>query len=489
MIVFFSNIINSIFYLPIFGILLLLIAHSFQFGQYAIAITIPILFISKNLEYYFAKNPETITQTLYKFNNFFEIKFQYTNISNIFLLMVGGLWLLNNIYSIGYTKIKKIDYTYFTSFIFLSIAVTSLLASSGNLLTLFLFYELLTFATYFLVAYSKDDNYEIKLASGKYLRVLLSTSACFFLIAIVISFSITHSFNFLNEGIMEFYSQNINPWWIATILMILFLYGCSKAAVIPFHFWLPEAMIAHIPVSALLHAVAVVKSGIIALLYIVLYFFGIKFLSNYSAEHPIASAIPKYIAGFSAIYASALAIKKQEIKRILAYSTISQLNYMVMIIFSFHEQMDSAVIIHLVAHAIAKINMFFCAGVFYLKYKIKKINDLNELYKKEFILCLCFAISAFSIIGLPPTIGLISKFNLMLYAIKNHEFFIVFVLSLGTILNCYYFMPIISRMFFEKRNPHESENYELESYDSHFTLYVPIIITAILIVTMFLFLI
>ena len=480
--IFFFDVLNSSFFLPMIGILLLIISHNILPIQYFIAICIPSLFIASNLSFYLNKGSENIEKILFQFNDAFEIKLLYTEITSIFLLTVGFLWLLNNIYSIGYIKIQKIGYTYFMSFIFLFIATTSLIASSGNLITLFFFYEVLTLSTYFLVSYKKE-YYEVKLAAGKYLQVLMSTSACFFLMAIVLSFVETGSFAFTNYGIMEFYS--ISQWWIIPLLLLLFLYGSSKAATLPFHFWLPEAMIAEIPVSALLHAVAVVKSGIITLLYVISYYFGVKFLENQAISHPISFSIPKYIAGFSAIYASILAIKKTEIKRVLAYSTMSQLGYMTMIIFSFHENMEWTTILQLIAHAVAKINLFFCAGIFYLKYKIKKISDMNSLAKKEFILCLCFAICALSIIGLPPTIGFISKFNMLVYAMKNQEFFIIFVLSIGTILNCYYFLPIISRMFFEKRLSKESENRELVQYESHFTLYVPIYISAISVVVLF----
>lgn len=480
--IFFSNVLNCSFFLPIIGILLLVILHNIAFLQYFVSILIPILFISKNLIFYLRSDQSIIEQSFIRFTTAFEIKFQYSILSNTFLLMVGLLWLLNDIYSIGYIKIKKMNYTYFMSFIFLSISVVSLIAYSGNLITLFFFYEVLTVVTYFLVAYTREENYEIKLASGKYLRVLMVTSACFFLTAIVISFSEIHSFAFMNSGIMEFFY--ISSWWIVPILLILFLYGCSKSATWPFHFWLPEAMIAEIPVSALLHAVAVVKSGILALLYIVSFYFGIKFLSEQYNLHPIAFSIPKYLAGFSAIYSSVMAIKKHEIKRVLAYSTIGQLGYMVMIIFSFHGGMENIVIMQLIAHAVAKINMFFCVGVFYLKYKLKKISDLNSLAKKEFILCLCFAISALSVIGLPPTIGVISKFNVLLYAARNEEFFILGVLLLGTMLNCYYFLPIISKMFFEGRRV-DCDNYELKEYSSDPTLYVPIIIVGFSIVFLF----
>jgi multicomponent Na+:H+ antiporter subunit D len=484
--IFFIDALSSSFFLPMMGILLLIFSHNVSFVQNIIAIIIPYFFILSNLAFYFDKNHEVIEKTIFRFNDIFEIKFLYTEISNIFLLMVGCLWLLNNIYSIGYIKIREIRYTYFMSFIFLFIVITTLIASSGNLITLFFFYEVLTLSTYFLVSYHKE-NYEVKIASAQYLKVLMLTSACFFLFAIAICFVETSSFVFLKEGIMEFY--RFSNWWMIPFLLILFLYGASKAATLPFHFWLPEAMIAEIPVSALLHAVAIVKSGIITLLYIVSYYFGIKYLAKQSQIHPVAFSIPKYIAGISAIYASVFAIKKSEIKKVLAYSTMGQLGYMTMLIFSFHEGMEGVVLLQLIAHAIAKINLFFCAGIFYLKYKIKKISDLNSIAKKEFILCLCFAISALSIIGLPPTIGFMAKLNMLIYAVKNEEFFITSILVFGTILNCYYFLPMISKMFFEKRDEKESENGDLIEYDSHFTLYIPIYISTIAVILFFCFLI
>lgn len=206
---FFIDALNSSFFLPFFGMLLLLISHNILPIQYLISILIPSLFVLINLSFYLDRNHEIIEKVVFKFSDVFEIKFLYSDISNIFLLMVGFLWLLNNIYSIGYIKIKEIRYTYFMSFIFLFITTTTLIASSGNLITLFFFYEVLSLSTYFLISYKKE-SYEVKLAAGKYLRVLMSTSASFFLIAIVISFVETGSFAFINGGIMEFY--NLSYW-------------------------------------------------------------------------------------------------------------------------------------------------------------------------------------------------------------------------------------------------------------------------------------
>jgi len=248
-------------------------------------------------------------------------------------------------------------------------------------------------------------------------------------------------------------------------------------------------MIAHIPVSALLHAVAVVKSGIIALLYIVIYVFGTELLEKLQQGHQLAFQIPKYIAGVSAIYASAIALRKLEFKKVLAYSTIGQLGYMVMIIFSFHENMPKILMMQLVAHAAAKINMFFIAGFLYLKYKIKKIDELNGLWRLEPLVAICFAISVFSIIGIPPTVGMMSKFNVMIYAIHNQEFFVLGVILLGTIMSCYYLLPILVDMFFGmytvKEGEIEAVEIEQKMLKYYTILYIPIILVAILVVGLF----
>jgi formate hydrogenlyase subunit 3/multisubunit Na+/H+ antiporter MnhD subunit len=400
--------------------------------------------------------------------------------------MVGTLWLLNNIYSIGYLKIKRIHFSNFMSLIFASICCVVLIGSSGNLITLFIFYEALTLITYFLVSF--DKCYESQIAGGIYIKTLLVSSSSLFLIGIVAIYSFTGSFRFMDNGILNIFPDMQINWQITLTLLFLFLYGCAKAATIPLHFWLPKAMIAHTPVSALLHAVAVVKSGIIALLYIIIYIFGIKFLEDLSKSHEIAFSIPKYIAGFSAIYASIMALKKVEVKKVLAYSTIGQLGYMVMIIFSFHDGMPKVLILQLIAHAVTKINMFFIAGFLYLKYKIKRIDEINGIGKTEPIIGACFFISMLSIIGIPPTVGMIGKYNIILYCIHNKEYFMLGVIASGTIMSCYYLLPIITDMFFDKQIieiniiEKEKQNHFKKYY---LFLYISIVITSALVILLF----
>lgn len=474
--------IKKIFLVPILGIILLQLSKNIPMLQYIVVIFIPINFLFQLT----VGSNQAETLTWFTFFNKFEIKFIFTSMSKIFISMVGCLWLLNNIYSIGYLKIKHVNFVNLTSLIFASISCVVLIGSSGNLLTLFVFYEILTFITYFLVSF--DDLKEAKDIGKTYFLTLFTISSCFFLIGIIIIYTFTGSLRFMNDGILSLFPEMQINWQLTVTLLVLFLYGCSKAATIPLHFWLPKAMIAHTPVSALLHAVAVVKSGIIALLYIVIYVFGIKFLETTSKNHEIAFSFPKYIAGFSAIYASILALKKLEIKKVLAYSTIGQLGYMVMIIFSFHEGMPKVLILQLIAHAVAKINMFFIAGFLYLKYQIKKINEINGIGKIEPVIGICFFISTLSLIGIPPTIGMMSKYNIILYCLQNKEFFILGVIALGTILTCYYLMPIISDMFFDKMvvaidHIEKEKQHRLNKY--YIFMYISIVITATLVVLLF----
>jgi multicomponent Na+:H+ antiporter subunit D len=377
--------------------------------------------------------------------NFFEIKLLFTPISKIFSLMVVCLWFLTNIYSIGYISLTKISQQPFSSLFFLSIIFTLLIGISGNLLTLFLFYECLTFATYFLVSF--DQTHEAKIAGKYYLKMLLITSGCFLLPAIVLVYQSGGNIDFhypISENTSGLSFES--PTKVA-ILLIMFLYGYSKAATFPFHSWLPKAMVAHIPVSALLHAVAVVKSGIICILYTIIYIFGIDFLNELKLNQSSLINIPKYICAFSAIYASYQAIKQNELKKILAYSTISQLGYIAMAIFAFKANIESATILKLVSDAITKINMFFIAGFLYLKYEIKKIDSLNGIWKKEKIISICFLISCMSIIGIPPTIGSISKINAASDAIMHQDYFTISILSLGTVLSSIYLGKILIKMF------------------------------------------
>jgi multicomponent Na+:H+ antiporter subunit D len=227
----------------------------------------------------------------------------------------------------------------------------------------------------------------------------------------------------------------------------MFLYGVAKSAVMPVHSWLPSAMVAPAPVSALLHAVAVVKAGVFTITKIIAFIFGWEML----ASSPGAN-LPLYIAGFTVIAASVHALQQDNIKSMLAYSTIAQLSYVVMAASLFLPIGGLAAALHIAAHAVAKITLFFVAGAIYLKSGYTLISQLNGIGRNMPLTLLAFTIAAASMIGLPPTAGFFSKWFLLQAAFTTESYFTVGVITISTALNAAYFLPILYRAFFKAPN-------------------------------------
>ncbi len=227
----------------------------------------------------------------------------------------------------------------------------------------------------------------------------------------------------------------------------MFMFGIGKAALIPVHRWLPAAMVAPTPVSALLHAVAVVKAGVFTIAKVVIYIFGLDFLVDVPHE-----VIAVYIAGFTIVVASILALRQTNIKRMLAYSTVSQLSYIVLAVLVLTPLSEIGAIVHIVAHAVAKITLFFAAGAIYIASKKTEINQLDGIGFRMPITMAAFAIAALSMIGVPPTGGFVSKWYMIAGAFQIDSYFVLVVLTLSTALNAAYFLPIIFRAYFRKES-------------------------------------
>ena len=314
-------------------------------------------------------------------------------------------------------------------------------AFAANLLTLFLFYEILTLSTYPLVAHKGDDK--ARAGARTYLGILLATSIGLFLPAMMWTYFVAGTLDFRPGGILEGNIGGIG----ATILLLMFMFGIGKAALIPVHRWLPAAMVAPTPVSALLHAVAVVKAGVFTIAKVVIYIFGLDFLVDVPHE-----VIAVYIAGFTIVVASILALRQTNIKRMLAYSTVSQLSYIVLAVLVLTPLSEIGAIVHIVAHAVAKITLFFAAGAIYIASKKTEINQLDGIGFRMPITMGAFAIAAFSMIGVPPTGGFVSKWYMIAGAFQIDSYFVLIVLTLSTGLNAAYFLPIIFRAYFRKES-------------------------------------
>jgi multicomponent Na+:H+ antiporter subunit D len=229
-------------------------------------------------------------------------------------------------------------------------------------------------------------------------------------------------------------------------LLALIVFGLAKAALMPVHRWLPAAMVAPTPVSALLHAVAVVKAGVFSVLKVVVYIFG----ANNLAEAGLAGAADWLVvlAGFSIVAASVVALFADNLKRRLAYSTISQLSYVTMSAAILAPLSLIGAALHIAAHAVAKITLFFAAGAIYTAAHKTEVSQLDGIGRRMPWTMVAFSIGAISMIGLPPAVGFISKWYMLSGAMAAEHWLVVAVIALSTLLNAGYFLPIVYRAFF-----------------------------------------
>ena len=367
-----------------------------------------------------------------------EIAFRVEPLGMLFALIASGLWIVNSLYSIGYMRSNKETHqTRFFVCFALSLAATMGIAFASNLFTLFVFYELLTLITYPLVTH--HGTKKARDGGRVYLGLLLSTSTVFLLPALVFIWYITGTTEFTVGGIL---AGKLGRTELA-VLLALCVFGIGKAALMPFHRWLPAAMVAPTPVSALLHAVAVVKAGVFSVVKVIVYIFGVETLVlSGSADWLV------WVAGFTILAASVVALTANNLKRRLAYSTISQLAYVVMAAAVLAPLSLIGAVLHIAAHAVGKITLFFAAGAIYSASHKTEVSQLDGIGRRMPWTMGAFAIAALSMIGLPPAAGFISKWYMLSGAMAGQNWVAVVVIALSTLLNAGYFLPIVYRAFF-----------------------------------------
>jgi multicomponent Na+:H+ antiporter subunit D len=360
----------------------------------------------------------------------------------LFALVASGLWIVTSLYSIGYMRSHdEIHQTRFHACFALAICAALGIAYSRNVLTLFVFYELLTLSTYPLVTHQGTE--EARRAGKIYLGILLSTSVGLLLLGMIWTWIAAGTLEFTPGGIL---AGKVSSG-AAAVLLGLYAFGAGKAALMPFHRWLPAAMVAPTPVSALLHAVAVVKAGVFTILKITVYVFGLDFLAGNGAGVWLM-----YAAAVTMIGASLTAMTLDNLKRRLAYSTISQLAYIVlgaMLANSFGALGGG---LHILMHAFGKITLFFCAGAIYVASGKTRVSELDGLGRKMPFTFAAFALAAISIIGLPPMGGTWSKWYLVLGAVEAHQLPLVAAFLLSSLLNIAYLLPVPIRGFLSGRD-------------------------------------
>ena len=358
----------------------------------------------------------------------------------LFAVLASGLWIVTSVYSIGYMRgHKEAHQTRFYVCFAVSICAAMGVALASNMFTLFLFYEALTLSTYPLV--SHHGTKKAMKGARTYLGVLVTTSVGFLLLAVVWTWVLVGTLDFRPGGILEGHASD----GVLLTLLALYVFGTGKAALMPVHRWLPAAMVAPTPVSALLHAVAVVKAGVFTIMKVVVYIFGLDLLTSTGISQWLM-----YAAGFTVIAGSLVAMAQDNLKRRLAYSTVSQLSYIVLGAALANAWGVIGGSMHIVMHAFGKITLFFCAGAIYVAAHKTEISDMRGLGRAMPITMTAFLIGALSVIGVPPLGGSWSKWYLALGALDAGQILFVAVLMISSLLNVAYLVPIPIRAFFSK---------------------------------------
>ena len=364
----------------------------------------------------------------------------------LFALVASLLWPITSVYALGYMRAhhERNQTRFYTAFA-VSIAAAMGIALAGNMLTLFVFYEVLTVATYPLVTHAGTDK--ARRAGRLYLGLLMGTSIGMLLLAMVWTWQLTGTLDFTRGGVFD---DGVGGG-VISVLLVLYVLGTGKAALMPFHRWLPAAMVAPTPVSALLHAVAVVKAGVFTILKVAVYIFGLDRIAALGVSDWLAG-----LACLTILVASLIALRKDNFKARLAYSTISQLSYIVLGAMLGVAAGAVGGAMHIAMHAFGKITLFFCAGAVLVTAHKNRISQLNGIGRRMPWTMGAFTVGAVSMIGAPPAAGFISKWYLLSGAIEADQLLAVGVIVISTVLNAAYFMPIVYAAFFRPADEDDS---------------------------------
>ncbi len=404
-----------------------------------------------------------------RFAGSFEIKFLLEPLGAVFAAIASSLWILNTLFAIGYMRgNKEKNQTRFYTFVAIAIAGAMGIAASGNLITLFVFYEALTLSTFPLVTHKGDAK--AKRGGTIYALVLMGTSLGLLLPAIIATQVFAGTTDFQVGGVFPEGTGTL----AVSVLLFLFAFGIGKAALMPVHAWLPNAMVAPTPVSALLHAVAVVKAGVFSMLKVVVYTFGPVLAAGSSM-----STILSWVAAISIVLASIIAMRQDNLKARLAYSTVSQLSYVTLGAMLAAPMALVGGALQIIMHAWGKITLFMCAGAIYTIAHRTEISKLNGLGRTMPFVFGAFLIGSLSIIGVPPMGGSWPKFFLMAGALDSGKGILLAALIVSSVLNVLYLIPISIRGFLRPPDNPEKDAHIAEERKLHRWVIIPPVLTAL----------
>ncbi len=385
----------------------------------------------------------TVEVTLFEILPGVDFAFRVDSLGMVFATISSLLWIAAAVYCIGYMRsLKERAQTRFYAAFAVSLSAAVGGAFAANLFTLVIFYEALSLVTYPLV-YHKEDK-ESWHGSRRYMIYLVGASKTFLLAGLALTYQYAGTLDFKPHGLFD--GVDASPLLLSAIYFC-YLAGFAKAAIMPLHAWLPAAMVAPTPVSALLHAVAVVKMGVFCVLRVIFDVMGVRLMDELSLG--IATA---YLVSFTILMASIYALTRDDLKARLAYSTVSQLSYIVLGAALLTPAAIVGGVVHIAVHALSKITLFFCAGSIYCASRRKKISELAGIGRRLPWTMAAFFIGSLGMIGIPPAGGFISKWYLVLGSVEAGEIVFLAVLLVSSVLNAAYFLPVVYSAFFEKEN-------------------------------------
>ena len=413
----------------------------------------------------------TLQITLFTILPGVDFAFRVDALGMVFATISSLLWMAAAVYSIGYMRSQK-EHAQTRFFVCFAISLSAAVggAFAANLFTLVIFYEVLSLITYPLV-YHKETE-ESWHGGRRYMVYLMGASKTFLLAGLALTYQFAGTLDFKAAGL--FNDAGLSNG-LLIVIYLCYLAGFAKAAIMPFHAWLPAAMVAPTPVSALLHAVAVVKMGVFCVLRLIFDVMGIRLMDE--LDLGIATA---YLVSFTIITASIYALTRDDLKARLAYSTVSQLSYIILGAALLSPASIIGGVAHMPAHALSKITLFFCAGSIFCASRRKNISDMAGIGRRLPWTMAAFFVGSLGMIGIPPSGGFISKWYLVVGSVQAQEMFFLVVLLVSAVLNAAYFLPVSYTAFFEKEK--DDSHMEVAAADIREIplITIPLVATALL---------
>jgi len=425
------------------GLLILRPAGKHTRNRYiVVSVFMTSLFALMGIQLAYRYGGDALVCILVEFSRNFSISLRIDGPSMVYGALAAVLWPVVTIYSLEYMEHEGHEERFF-GFWLISFGVVLGIAFAEDFLSLYFFYELLTLSTLPLVMHSMDEK--ARYAGRKYVLYSLS-GAAFAFIGIVFLLNFGTTLDFTYGGVLDKTKVAGNEATLLWVFVCAFFGFGVKAAVFPFHGWLPDASVAPTPVSALLHAAAVVKAGAFAIVRLIYYGFGPDFLRGTFAQNIVRAATVVTI-----VYGSARALRTPHLKRRLAFSTVSNLSYILFSLTLMTSAGLTGALTHMVYHAVVKITLFCCAGSIIVGTGREYVYELEGVGRRMPVVFASFTVSAFALIGLPPLGGFAGKWMIASAAVQSHNplaYAGIAALILSTLLTTLYLMTIVVRAYF-----------------------------------------